>query len=245
MGAVSRSRCLWGTRSKWAAPGKPQDPISRQGYFLIGDPRWTDTPDNLTQKRGTTAMDTYILMDEKGPELKELGSELARIEKEAILLFRKRLDIWLMLSDSPAEQYYMRVHGSGDTFLCYIEQWSVWAIDWKIINSERYKLGPGFLTIWQSTKSATRALSPLLWKGTGTIASFFQAEAKQLGNAVFKLTIIISVVTFAQKQDPLFTPEFHQKTKTPSVSNDGIVPVELRIYIVEFDLNELRDSNGI
>jgi hypothetical protein len=67
-------------------------------------------------------MDTYILMDEKGPELKELGSELARIEKEAILLFRKRLDIWLMLSDSPAEQHYMRVHGSGDTFLCYIEQ---------------------------------------------------------------------------------------------------------------------------
>jgi diadenosine tetraphosphate (Ap4A) HIT family hydrolase len=67
-------------------------------------------------------MDTYILMDEKGPELKELGSELARIEKEAIQLFRKRSYIWLMLSDSPAGQFYMRVHGSADTYLCYIER---------------------------------------------------------------------------------------------------------------------------
>jgi hypothetical protein len=67
-------------------------------------------------------MDTYILMDEKGPELKELGSELARTANEAILLFRKRLGIGLMLSDSPTGECYMRVHGSGDTYPCYVEQ---------------------------------------------------------------------------------------------------------------------------
>jgi hypothetical protein len=65
-----------------------------------------------------------------------------------------------------------------------------------------------------------------------------------LGNAVFKLTIIILLVTFAQRQDPLIHTRIDQLTKTPSVSNDGIVPVELRIYIVEFDLNE-RDSKDI
>jgi hypothetical protein len=69
----------------------------------------------------TNVAGTYVLMDETGPELKELGSELARTAKEAILLFRRRLGIDLVLSDAPAG-YSMRVHGTGEIFPCCAKQ---------------------------------------------------------------------------------------------------------------------------
>jgi hypothetical protein len=58
---------------------------------------------------------------------------------------------------------------------------------------------------------------------------------------IAQVSIILAALAFLQQQEPLVTVSIDHQTKELIFKNNGLVPVSIQLYAVQFDLNFLTD----